>query len=326
MENKTPPAPVAVASSSQPSKVITNPLVNMGRGFMKFVKTNLLMTILFGILFSILIIAVFVGAGALFFTDATFGGFWATLASIILLTVFITPMLYLILSKLLLEGVRGHKLSFNQSLRAAGKFWIPIVYTIIIILIIVAGAAITGILSSNSYGSGSTAPAMTAVFFLLLFIVSIILALRWCFVFFTVVDYPDSGVLNSLKRSSQLTSGYRGTIFLYIILAIVFSIPFAIYDNRSNYTTSSDYQYRSSECNDPRLQNSQIENGGPSQITNCAILPAANNSSNQALEIGFDIEEIIVALLVYAGFSELYRQLREAKDPLPVLAPSKPTI
>lgn len=288
------PAPQPDPAQNQPpSQVVRNPFVNMARGFKKFARTNLLLTIIYSVALAFLPAVLLGGLYASHpgFLDSSRGAL-GLLLSLSGILIALSVGIGLIWSKLLLEGVRGRRLSIGESLRPIKKFWIPLIYIIIFMLIAVGLSLL--LLAAAFRGGGGVG---LVIVWIISIVLGVWLLLRWSFVGFTIVDYPDSGVFNSLKRSSQLTKGYRFSIFVLWLLIFVLSIGISASTRERSQPNYSYTPYSTS----PQVISPQ--------------------SSDTGTSVAADIITTAVGLVFYAGFAELYRQVRDEKDP-PAMPPA----
>ena len=218
---------------------------------------------------------------------------------IVVLGTIATVISALIWSELLLEGVRGHKVGFAHGLRPLKKVWIPFVYLLCFIAVVAGGGFL-------SFLAGSVGGALIiGLLFFVLTIVGIVLAVRWSFAFFAIVDNADSGPRNSLARSSQLTKGHRWMLFVYWLIAIIISFVVSaiggdLTGSNSNYSANCDFSYSSSNDGTQPLCTSSGQK--PSHLANARSITA-------------NIVGIVLEIAFYAGFAELYRQIKDGSQP-----------
>lgn len=285
-----PLAPAPSASSPPDIHICRNPFKNIAHGFPKFARSNLITSIIAGIVIfggGTLLAAVITVAltGSVFFSSA--GDDLATQASnnlagivfAIILIIFLSGMVYLVgylvQSKLLVDGVRGHRTNFSGLLSSIKRVWIPLVW----MLMVIAIYAVFGLLTIGlPLLTDNAAFAILSVVFGIGFLVTaIVYLLKWTFAFFVVVDDTSLGPIATLKRSAQLTNGYKLNIFLTSFGAGILMVIILAALNPG------------------------------------AFKPGVVEETSGVKSIISDVLIIVLSLLVYIGFAELYRQIHDSQ-------------
>lgn len=291
------------AAASQPSPndqpgahIVTNPFTNMVNGFVKFLKTNFLLAVVYSFLFLGIIFAAQLALIPALSIDHNGTNFFIYFIIELIIVGILSSALLLVDANLLVQSTRGHKVKFLQAMQPLKKIWIPIVYMIVYGLLVVG--AFVGIFASLSGGASG---GLVALLYFIILIVFVYLALKWSFTAFTIVDYPDSGPLNSLKRSSELSKGHKFTIFLYWLL---FAIASLIADALTGGLRHSQPTY-----------NYNGYNAGTSY---------SSSTANSGRETVLGIITLILSLLIFCAFAELYRQIKDSREPQDNPQPAPP--